>query len=151
MSVSGFTKRAGVLFSGSLILGLGVAVPAWAAGSGGFGTLAPTGASFTNGQWSFDPWPCNSSCVAGEYSGWNYSGTLKDTAADGDYVYTQGKTDGYDWAIPRDEYHGGVGSVFVSQDITDPDGDPAEQGQLQVCRERNNLPDDCVHSSWKYR
>jgi len=153
VSISHLTKRGGALLSGALILGIGVAIPAWAStGSGTFATIAPTGASFTNGQWWFDPWPCNSSCVSGTYSGWNYSGTLADTAADGDYVYTQGKTDGYDWATPRVEFHGGAGnSTFVSQDIYDPNGDPATQGQLQVCRQRNNFPDDCKQSGWKYR
>ena len=68
-----------------LLLGAGAA-SANAAGSGSIPTLSTTGASFTSGSWSFDPWPCNSSCYAGSVSGFNYSGYLNDTLSDGPWA-----------------------------------------------------------------
>jgi hypothetical protein len=83
----------------------------------------------------------------------HYYGTLRDNSADGDWVYTRGKVDGYDWAGGADaENHGGAGAAhdkYVGQKITG--ADPPAQGKIQVCRHRSGLiPNVCTESPWKY-
>jgi hypothetical protein len=140
----------------SLVVGgvaaLAFAAPAVAASSGSIATVSASGVSFTSGSWSFDPWPCNSSCVNGTTSSWRYAGTLKDTASDGDWVYTRGKIDGYDWAGGASaEEHGGYKSTkSISQRIYY--SDPPQQGKMQACRHRTGaIPNSCSESPWKYR
>ena len=129
------------------------AAPAMAASSGSFSSpLGPSSAHFLNGKWSFDPWPCNSLCAGGQNSGFNYWGSLKDNAADGDWVYTRGKIDGYDWAGgAAAENHGGYGTVkWVAQKIYK--YDPAQSGKIQVCQHRvGAIPNVCEESAWKRR
>lgn len=128
------------------------ATPAFAAMSGSISTLSPSGASFTGGSWKFDPWPCNSSCASGKISGWNYAGNLKDTAGDGDWVYTRGKIDGYSWAGGASaENHLGNGKTKpISQKIYV--HDPAQKGKMQACRHRAGvIPNVCKESPWKVR
>ncbi|WP_377325984.1 hypothetical protein ACFJIY_12525 [Pimelobacter simplex] len=147
--------RRGVALVGAIAAFLmAAAAPALAASMSGSFTSSwgPTGARFDNGTWRFAPWPCNGSaqCVSG-HSGWNYSGYLRDTAAEGDWVYTQGRIDGYGWAS-KFEYHGGVagGGTTAAQKIYS--ADPAQEGRMQVCRNRDGvLPNDCKQSGWKYR
>lgn len=144
-------KIAGVAVTAGALVAF--AAPAIAASSGTFASpMGPSGAKFINGSWSFDPWPCNSSCVSGTWSAFNYSGYLKDNAADGDWVYTRGKVDGYDWAGGTSaENHGGYPTQkWVSQAVYG--ADPAQQGKIQVCQHRDGLiPNICEESAWKYR
>jgi hypothetical protein len=137
-----------VALSGVMIAG--TAAGAWAAMSGGIQAVNFQGHSFTSGSWSFDPWPCNASCQGGRWSGWNYSGTLGDTAADGHDVFVQGKIDGYDYST-RIYYKGGAGhSGPAAQKLCA--GDPASQAYLQVCTDRGTLlPDNCSGRGWYYR
>lgn len=103
--------------------------------------------SFTSGAWSFDPWPCTSACHRGKFSGWNYSGNLKDTSADGHDVFAHARIDGYNWA-PRVYWKGHPGQqTRVGQKIYA--SDPAQRGQLEVCTDRGTLvPDSCRRSAW---
>lgn len=141
----------------SIAVGIGAAVafaaPAIAASSGSFTSpLGPAGAKFIDGRWSFDPWPCTSACVDGKWSAFNYSGYLKDNDADGDWVYTRGKIDGYGWAGGASaENHGGYPTKkWVSQAVDY--GDPPQQGKIQVCVHRAGvIPNVCTESGWKYR
>ncbi|MCZ4499417.1 MAG: hypothetical protein JWQ74_1970 [Marmoricola sp.] len=152
---SGLSRRAAALVLTAAAFVLAAAAPSLAASmSGSFSaSLGPAGATFDSGTWRFAPWPCKSSalCVSKTFSGWNYSGYLRDTAKDGDWVYTQGRIDGYGWA-PKYEYHGGVagGGTTAGQKVYA--SDPAQEGQLQVCRNRDGiLPNSCSRSAWKYR
>lgn len=130
-----------------VLLGIGAA-SANAAGSGSIPTLSTTGASFTSGSWSFDPWPCNSSCYGGTISGFNYSGYLNDTLSDGNSPYVQAKTDGYGYATRIYNKNGSGTSLWAAQKIYDTNGDPAGSAQVQVCRDRGILfPDNCVTSA----
>lgn len=130
-----------------VLLGLGVA-SAHAAGSGTIPTLTTTGASFTSGSWSFDPWPCNSSCYGGTVSGFNYSGYLNDTLSDGNAPFVHAKTDGYGYATRIYNNQGSGTYVWASQKVFNSNGDPAGSAQVQVCRDRGTLfPDNCVTSA----
>ncbi|MFT4009252.1 MAG: hypothetical protein QM655_04335 [Nocardioidaceae bacterium] len=100
-------------------------------------------ARLVNGTWKFDKWPGPTP------NGFNYYGSLKDNEADGDWVYTQGKIDGYSWGSKVENHNGQAGSpVNVAQKVYG--SDPPSQGRIQVCRERNLLPDVCSQSAWKY-
>lgn len=128
---------------GLTVGGAGVAV----ATSGSIGTLSTTGAQLTSGRWSFDPWPCTSACHSG-ISGFNYSGTLKDTSADGNNPFVHAKPDAYGYATRIYNYGGNGTQTAVSQKVWDTNGDPATTAQVQVCRDRGTLlPDNCVTSA----
>lgn len=87
-----------------------------------------------------------------EHPGFYYYGRLKDTQADGDWVYTRGKVDGYGWAGGASaENHDGQDSpaVPIAQKVWG--ADPPGQGKIQVCRHRTAvLPNICSESGWKY-
>lgn len=141
-----FGKRAGTIAASALLAVATVGTTAAvAAMSGSIPTMSTTGASFTGGSYQFDPWPCNSACYQGKFSGFNWYGTLNDTKADGDGVKIQGKVDGYGYgpAFSSTGYH--------SQKLYDSNGDPSTQGQLQVCRVITAYPDNCASSAWYYR
>ena len=131
-------------------LGSAVAILALVSGSGGamagtFATVSATGVSFTGGIYSFDPWPCNSTCVSGQWSGMQYSGTLNDTAEDGHSTKAQAKVDGYGYAtavtLATD-----AGSRAVAQHIY-AGADPAQTGVVQVCTVISLTPDKCATSA----
>jgi hypothetical protein len=125
----------------------GTAGLAQATGSGTVPSLVTTGASFTQGVWWFDPWPCNSSCYKGQFSGFNYHGYLNDTQADGNAPKVHGKVDGYDWGPDHYNKNGNGTRVYVSEKLFDRNGDPSTGAQLQVCRDRGSLlPDNCKSS-----
>ena len=130
-----------------VLLGVG-ATSAYAAGSGTIPTLSTTGASFTSGSWSFDPWPCNSSCYGGTISGFNYSGSLDDTLSDGNSPYIQAQTDGYGYATRIYNKNGSGTSLWVGQKVYDSNGDPAGTAHVQLCRDRGTFfSDNCVTST----
>lgn len=124
----------------TVALMLGFAGSAYAAS---FSSLSTTGASFTGGTYSFDPWPCTSACGSGKFSGMNYSGTLKDTnASDGNQVFVHAKVDAYGWSAAT--YTGS--SLSVSRKVTG-GADPSMSGQIEICRDRGALlPNNCVAS-----
>jgi len=129
-----------------------MAAPAIASGgtSGNFAdplSNSDNSAQLKNGSWYFDTWP---PCCS-PMPGFHYSGNLRDNKSDGDWVYTRGKVDGYDWAGGASaENHGGYGTQpFISQKVWG--ADPPGQGKIQVCRHRGGIyPNICVESPWKY-
>ena len=140
---------------GNIGLAVGCAVfaaaPALALG-GGSGTFSDplrnsdSSAQLTGGRWYFDTW-----APGPTYPGFHYSGALKDIKADGDWVYTRGKVDGYGWGGGASaENHAGAGTTKdVAQKVWG--ADPPGRGKIQVCRHRAGaLPNICVESQWKY-
>lgn len=122
-----------------------------AAFAGSIPAFSTTGVSFTSGSYSFDPWPCNSSCQGGTWSGMNWSGYLNDTQQDGNAVFIQSKVDGYGWSAtvyaPKDATSG----TYLSRKTTG-GADPAQSGQLHICRDRGALlPNNCANSAVLYR
>jgi hypothetical protein len=136
----------------AVVCSLAAAAPAVAAGGGSGDFSHPLAnsddsAEFRSGAWYFDTWspgPAN--------PGFHYYGNLKDTSADGDWVYTRGKVDGYDWAGGASaENHDGsdAPAVAISQKIYA--ADPPVEGKIQVCRHRTGvIPNVCTESGWKY-
>jgi len=106
-------------------------------------------AELRQGSWSFDTltWARANNRIPA----FNYSGYLFDTNADGDWVYTRGKVDGFGWGGGASaENHTGNGtSVYVSQKVWGTD--PPLTGQMQLCRHRASLiPNICRESGLKY-
>jgi len=126
------------------------AAPALALGGGSGGFTNPMknsdgSAAFIDGAWSFDTW-----APGPAHPGFHYSGTLKDTKADGDWVYTRGKVDGYGWGGGSSaENHRGSGkTVVVAQKVWG--ADPPSEAKMEVCRHRAGIyPNICVESAWK--
>ncbi|GAB3196875.1 hypothetical protein GCM10027062_07120 [Nocardioides hungaricus] len=131
---------------------LAFAAPAVASGgnSGNFArplTNSDSSAELRAGSWQFDRWPNGP-----QFPGFNYYGNLKDLKADGDWVYTRGKVDGYDWGGGASaENHDGADAPAkpIAQKVWG--ADPPGQGKIQVCRHRSGvIPNICVESDWKY-
>lgn len=102
-------------------------------------------AEFQGGSWSFDSWPGSV-----QNPGFYYWGNLKDNQQDGDWVYTRGKVDGYDWAggSSAENHNGYPTKVYVSQKVWG--ADPPHEGKIQVCRHRSGIiPNICTESDWK--
>jgi hypothetical protein len=116
---------------------------AMAATSGTIPTLSANGSSFTSGSYFFD------ANTAHPVAGFNYSGYLRDTKADGNGTKVHAKVDGYGYA-PAQYNNDGAGSAqWVSQKITG--ADPAQAGMVQECTVISLAPDSCASSSWFYR
>ncbi len=113
--------------------------------------LSTTGASLTGINYAFDPWPCTSACVGGHWSAMDYSATVKDTnAGDGNDVFVHAKVDAYGYAA-REYTSSAARSRSISQSIVG-GADPAQSGQIQVCRDRGTLlPDNCAATPVLYR
>ena len=117
---------------------------AFAASSGTYPNLVTTGATLAKISWSFDR--------NAPSAGFNYSGNLKDTLADGNAPFVHAKTDGYDYATRIYNNKGAGTSLSVSQKVYDANGDPAQSAVIEVCRDRGTLyPDNCATSSRIYR
>jgi hypothetical protein len=106
-------------------------------------SLSTTGVQFNSGAYT---WLASPDC-SGESEGFDYSGYLKDTAADGNAVFVQAKVDGYGWT-PRIYQSGGSGTqkwidrrnVHVSGDVC-----YHTTGKVEVCQDRGTLvPDLCT-------
>ena len=131
-------------FAGALLLA--AAVPALAASSGTF-SLGATGVQFNSGKYA---WLAVSGC-SGNAEGYNYSGSLKDTAADGNGVFVHAKVDGYGSAA-RIYHSGGSGtSRSLSQPNIHSNGSVCyhTSGRVEVCQDRGTLiPDICTSKSF---
>lgn len=129
--------RAGRVALAAAVMIVGIGTSAFAASTG---SLSTTGASFTGITYSFDPWPCNSTCQNGTISGMNYYGTLKDTSAsDGNSVFVHAKIDAYGYAARVYT----SSSLAVGQKVYV--SDPPATGSVQLCRDRGTLyPDNCT-------
>jgi hypothetical protein len=102
-------------------------------------------AEFHGGSWSFDSWPGTE-----QHPGFYYWGQLQDSQQDGDWVYTRGRVDGYDWGggSSAENHDGYPTMVAVSQKVWG--ADPPHEAQIQVCRHRVSfLPNICSESGWK--
>lgn len=104
--------------------------------------LSRTGVEFNDGAYR---WLASPGC-GGESEGFDYSGSLKDTAADGNGVFVHAKVDGYGYT-PRITHSGGKGtSRWVSQGNVHVTGDVCwhETGKVQACQDRGTaFPDLC--------
>ncbi|MCL8026907.1 hypothetical protein [Nocardioides bruguierae] len=127
------------------------------AGGGNAGSFAhpfynsDSSAKLAQGTWRFDCW-AEANCDSPKIPGFYYYGKLKDSAADGDWVYTDGKIDGYGWAHSASaENHKGSDSPAISIAQKVSYSDPPGKGKIQVCRHRTGLiPNVCTASNWKY-
>ncbi|KMM44558.1 hypothetical protein CWIS_15530 [Cellulomonas sp. A375-1] len=136
----------GATLASALILG-----GATTAFAGTLPSFSTTGASFSSITQSFDPWPCTSACKSGKWSGWNWAGYLGDTKEDGNSVKIQSKVDGYSWSAAT-YWKGGANTRTYLSYKTTGGADPAQSGQLHLCRDRGSLlPDNCTNSAKAYR
>ncbi|MFC0707359.1 hypothetical protein [Cellulomonas uda] len=132
---------------GAILTGALIAGGASTAFAGTLPNFSTTGASFTSIKHNFDPWPCTSACKDGKWSGWNWSGYLADTKDDGNHVKIQSKVDGYGWSNSV-YWKGGANTRTYLSYKTTAGGDPAQTGQLHLCRDRGSLlPDNCANSA----
>ena len=104
--------------------------------------LNATGVALEGGRYT---WLASSGCDH-PAEGFDYSGYLKDTAADGNGVFVQAKVDGYGWT-PRIYHSGGSGTrKWIDRRNVHVTGAVCyhETGRVQVCQDRGTLfPDIC--------
>jgi hypothetical protein len=137
-------------FLSASVLGLaliaGVALPAFAASTGTF-SISKTGVAFNTGKYS---WLAIKGC-SGDSEGFTYSGSLKDTAADGNAVFVHAKVDGYGYA-PRIYNSSGSGSSkAIAQTNIHATGSVCyhTSGNVEACQDRGTLfPDICGSKSF---
>ena len=122
------------------------AAPAFAAASGTF-SLSATGVQFNSGRYAWLP---ISGC-SGATEGYDYSGGLKDSAADGNGVFVHAKVDGYGYA-PRIYNSAGSGTTKpIAQFNVHASGDVCyhTSGRIEACQDRGLLfPDICTAKSF---
>jgi hypothetical protein len=130
------------LLFAAAVASVGVVLAACQPTQSGTFQLSATGVAFQDGNYT---WLASSGCGA-PAEGFDYSGFLKDTAADGNGVFVQAKVDGYGWT-PRIYHSGGGGTRrWIDRSNVHVDGDVCyhETGKVQVCQDRGTLfPDSC--------
>jgi len=127
----------------ALAVGLAACLPS---GSSGSFSLSATGVSFSTGQYVWQP---AGGCPAVS-AGFDYSGWLLDTAADGNSVFVHAKVDGYGYA-PRTYNSDGNGSqLYVSESNIHASGQDCyhTSGRVEVCQDRGTLFADVCTSQY---
>ena len=106
-------------------LALGATSSAYALGSGGLNLNNGTG-TFV-GSWAFYPRGTG-------HGGMHVTGSVCDTKADGNGVYSQGRVDGYGWSSKVGDSNGSAaGCGSENREFYDSDGSLASYGYYQVC------------------
>jgi len=119
--------------AGSLLVGAFLVASAGTAlaHSGSFPTISTTGVSFTGGYYAF---------ADNTWYDFYYSGTLNDTASDGNNVFVHGKVAGYGYG-PR-LYSPG----FKSQYLDDSSATRVSTANVQACQDRGTFVSDLCSS-----
>lgn len=131
------------VLSASIFAAVAVVLAACQPSSSGTFQLSATGVQFNSGKYT---WLAFAGCD-GVAKGYDYSGSLKDTAADGNAVFVHAKVDGYGYAPRIYNSNGNGTSRSVSQSNIHASGSACyhESGRVQVCQDRGTLfPDVCT-------
>ncbi|WP_369169196.1 hypothetical protein AB5J49_15370 [Streptomyces sp. R28] len=107
-------------------------------------TLEIPGKAKFNGKYKFNPSGTGN-------GGYVVSGSVCDLKADGDGVYGQGKTEGYDWSSKRGDANGSKeGCGTEDREFYDYQAIYVDRGKYQLCVDDAGS-DTCDTQSWKYR
>lgn len=120
---------------------IATAAMAAAAGWRDLPVLSASGVKLSNdGGYYFYP----QSSGPGNSGGMRYTGTLRDTRADGNNPFVHAKVEGYGYG-PKLYVSGGSGSTrWIDQTVYDPAANRVNYGWVQACTDRGTaLPDYC--------